>query len=67
MLAHEQAMVLCGLKIEKLPFRAAIYRVGNVNSEMQRSTKSHSLRFFLARLRRLRILTPSLRKEFALY
>ena len=62
-----QAMVLCGLKIEKLPFRAAIYRVGNVNSEMQRSTKSHSLRFFMGRLRRLRLLTPSLRKEFALY
>ncbi len=62
------AMALHGFEIVPVPFAAAVYRVGNVNSVAQRSTKQiHSLRFLLGRLRRLRLLTPSLRKEFALY
>lgn len=62
-----RAMEIHGLKIQSIPFRAAIYRVGNVNSYMQRDRKIHSLRFLLGRLRRLRFLTPSLRREFALH
>jgi hypothetical protein len=63
----DKAMELNGLKTSDIPFRAGIYRVGNVNSHSRRTYKSHSLRFLLGRLRRLRFLTPSLRKEFALY
>lgn len=61
-----KAMELNGLKIEKIPFRAAVYRVGNLNSEMQRTVKSHSLRFFFGRVRRLRFLTPSIKNEFSI-
>lgn len=59
-----KAMELNGLKIEKIPFQAAVYRVGNLNSEMQRTVKSHSLRFFFGRVRRLRFLSPSIKNEF---
>jgi hypothetical protein len=63
-----KAMALHGLEIAKVPFASAVYRVGNVNSVAQRSTKQiHSLRFLLGRVRRLRLLTPSVRKEFALF
>jgi hypothetical protein len=62
-----KAMELCGLQIDRLPFGAAVYRVGNVNSEMQRTVQSHSVRFLLGRIRRLRFLSPTIRKEFALY
>jgi len=61
-----KAMELNGLKIEKIPFQAAVYRVGNLNSEMQRTVKSHSLRFFFGRVRRLRFLTPSIKNEFSI-
>lgn len=63
----DKAMALHGLQICDIPFRAGIYRVGNVNSHSRRTYKRHSLRYLLGRLRRLRLLTPSLRKEFALY
>lgn len=63
-----KAMALHGLEIARVPFAGGVYRVGHVNNMTQRSTKQiHSLRFLLGRLRRLRLLTPSLRKEFALY
>jgi hypothetical protein len=62
------AMALHGLEIAKVPFAGGIYRVGHVNNMTLRTTMPvHSLRFLLGRLRRLRFLTPSLRKEFALY
>jgi hypothetical protein len=61
-----KAMELCGIKIDNLPFGAAVYRVGNLNSEMQRTTKSHSIRFLIGRLRRLRLITSSIRKEFSI-
>lgn len=62
-----KAMELNGLEIEQIPFQAAVYRVGNLNSEMQRTVKSHSLRFFLGRVRRLRFITHSIKNEFLIY
>jgi hypothetical protein len=61
------AMALLKMEISQVPFKAAVYRVGNVNSEMQRMIKFHSWRQFLGRIRRLRLITESLRSEFALY
>ncbi len=61
-----KAMALSGLQIDRLPFGAAVYRVGNLNSEMQRNTKSHSLRFLLGRIRRLRLITHSIKTEFSI-
>lgn len=55
-----------GLAIECVPFRAAIYRIGNPNSYMQRRAVFHSLRFFFGRLRRTRLLTNPLRQEFSI-
>jgi hypothetical protein len=63
-----KAMALHGLDIVRVPFAGGIYRVGHVNNMTQRTTKPvHTLRFLLGRVRRLRLMTPSLRKEFALY
>ena len=61
------AMALLNMDIAQVPFKAAVYRVGNVNSEMQRMVKFHSCRQFLGRIRKLRIISQSLKKEFALY
>ena len=63
----DKAMALNGIKICDIPFRAGIYRVGNINSHHQRTYKSHSLRLLLGRIRRTRLLTPTLRREFALF
>jgi len=60
----EKAMALNGYKVVDIPFRAGIYRVGNVNSHSRRTWRIHSLRFALGQIRRLRFLTPALRKEF---
>lgn len=62
-----KAMELNGLEIEKIPFQGAVYRVGNLNSEMQRTVKSPSFRFWLGRLRRLRFLTPATKEEFTIF
>ena len=61
------AMALLNLDIGQVPFKAAVYRVGNVNSATQRMVKFHSWRQFLGRIRKLRIISQSLKKEFALY
>lgn len=55
-----------GLEMKSIPFRAAVYRIGNANSFMQRRAVFHSLRFFLGRLRRTRLLNESLRQEFGI-
>jgi hypothetical protein len=60
------AMALLKMEISRVPFKAAVYRVGHINSEMQRTIKFHSLRQFFGRIRRLRLLTGSLRREFCL-
>ena len=64
----EKAMTSIGLEIYDFPFSAAIYRVGNINSVAQRTSKKiYSIRFLIGKIRRLRFLKSSLRKEFALY
>jgi hypothetical protein len=59
-------MSLRGFEMHPVPFRAAVYRVGNANSITQRGMAIHSLRFLIGRLRRCRLITPSLRREFLL-
>ncbi len=53
------------MEMDCVPFRAAVYRIGNPNSYMQRRARFHSFRFFVGRLRRTRLLTKSLRREFS--
>ena len=64
----DKALSLHGLDIYKIPFRAAIYRVGNINSVTGRSnTKTYSIRFMLGKIRRLRLMKNALRNEFSLF
>jgi len=64
----DKAFKLNSIDISRMPFRAAIYRVANVNSMAQRNFKKiYSLRFLVGKIRRIRFLTPKLRKEFALF
>jgi hypothetical protein len=64
----EKVMASMKEEILNLPFSGAIYRVGNINSVAQRTSKKfYSIRFLIGKIRRLRFLTTSLRKEFALY
>jgi len=61
-----KAFAVRGLKLQSAPFAAAVYRIGSRNSVTGRTNRVHSLRMLLGRLRRLRLLTPALRREFAL-
>jgi hypothetical protein len=57
-----------GHQLAIVPFRAAIYRIRSTISMSQTGmvTKIHSLRWLLGRIRRTRLITPSLRREFCL-
>jgi hypothetical protein len=61
--AEAQLMHL-GHTMGTVPFRAAVYRIRNLNSVSGRGFQIHSLRFLLGALRRTRLITPSLRREF---
>jgi hypothetical protein len=63
----EKAMSINGLKMQSIPFRAAIYRVGNVNSHSRRTNKIHSFRLLIGRIRRTRFLSQHLKNEFSLF
>jgi hypothetical protein len=55
-----------GHQLATVPFRAAVYRVQVPNSVSQRGYHIHSLRWLLGRIRRTRLISASLRKEFML-
>ena len=53
-----------GYAVLGIPFSAAIYRVGNIHSLSRRDHRVHSLRMWLGRMRRIRLITSKLRQEF---
>jgi hypothetical protein len=55
-----------GHKLTSIPFHSMIYRVNNTDSITQGKLHAHSLRMWLGSIRRMRLITPSLRREFLL-
>jgi hypothetical protein len=55
-----------GYKLGVVPFSAAIYRIGHGNNASGHYHCIHSLRMLLGRIRRTRVITANLRKEFML-
>jgi hypothetical protein len=55
-----------GHNLAAMPFRAAVYRVLNPQAISKRGYDVHSIRWWIGSIRRKRLITPSLRKEFVL-
>ena len=55
-----------GHALPAVPFRAAIYRIGHGNNATGNFHRTQNLRMFLGRLRRTRLVTAGLKKEFTL-
>jgi hypothetical protein len=57
-----------GRRLAVVPFRTVVYRIRSPISmtQMGMKTKIHSLRWLLGRIRRTRLITPRLRREFML-
>jgi hypothetical protein len=59
-----------GLRLRTIPFSAVIYRTGNTDSIeggiRLRRTQTQTLRMLIGRIRRTRLITKALRKEFML-
>jgi hypothetical protein len=55
-----------GQKLVTVPFSAAVYRIGHGNNSTGQYHRTQTLRMLLGRLRRTRLITGSLRKEFML-
>ena len=59
-----------GHRLPTVPFNAVVYRTGNADSVegeiRQRRPQTQTLRMLLGRIRRLRLITTALRKEFML-
>jgi hypothetical protein len=57
-----------GHQLGIVPFRAAVYRVRNPQNVIsQRGYHRHSVRWLLGKIRRTRLITQSLRREFMLF
>jgi hypothetical protein len=57
-----------GHKLRTVPFNAVVYRTGNPDSDSRTTAKGpiYSLRMTVGKIRRTRLITPKLRKEFML-
>jgi hypothetical protein len=55
-----------GHKLTAVPFPAVVYRIGNADSVSGAKWHIHTLRMLLGALRRMRSITPGLRREFML-
>lgn len=55
-----------GHQLATVPFKASVYRMQNPQSLTGRGNEFISLRYFLGKLRRTRLITPKLKKEFML-
>jgi hypothetical protein len=55
-----------GHKLTAVPFPAVVYRMGNADSVSGAKWHIHTLRMLLGALRRMRPITPGLRREFML-
>jgi hypothetical protein len=56
-----------GQRLATVPFSAAVLRTGHGNNASGRHNRIQTLRMFLGCLRRTRLVTPSLKKEFMLH
>jgi hypothetical protein len=55
-----------GYSLATVPFCAAVCRIDHGNNAAAHSASNETLRMFVGRIRRTRLLTPSLRREFML-
>ena len=55
-----------GHRLATVPFNAAVYRIGHGNNAGGQPLGTETTRMLLGRLRRTRLVTPGLRKEFML-
>ncbi len=62
----EAQFAYLGHRLAIVPFNAAVYRIGHGNSASGRHHRIQTMRMFLGCIRRTRLVTPSLKKEFML-
>jgi hypothetical protein len=62
----EAQFAYLGKKLAKVPFSAAIYSIGHGNNASGQYNRTHTLRMWLGRIWRTRVITPGLRREFNL-
>ena len=55
-----------GHQLETVPFNAAVCRLHENNAGADESRGTETLRMFLGRVRRTRLITPGMKKEFML-
>lgn len=55
-----------GHRLAMVPFSAAVWRISNGNNASSQLHRTENLRMFFGRIRRIRLVTPSLKKEFML-
>ena len=53
-----------GHRLEMVPFNAVVWRIGHGNNASSQHHTTETLRMFLGRIRRTRLVTPGLKKEF---
>lgn len=62
----EAQFAYLGQKLANVPFNAAVYCIGHGNNLSGLFHRTHSLRMLLGRIRRTRLITANLRREFQL-
>jgi hypothetical protein len=55
-----------GHRLAIIPFSAAVWRISHGNNASSQHHRTESLRMFLGRIRRTRLITPRLTNEFML-
>jgi hypothetical protein len=60
----EAQFAYLGHRLATVPFSAAVCRVGHGNNASNRHNRIQTVRMFLGCLRRTRLVTPTLKKEF---
>ena len=62
----EAQFAYLGHRLAMVPFSAAVWRISHGNNASSQHHRTETLRMFLGRIRRTRLLIPSLKKEFVL-
>jgi hypothetical protein len=62
----EAQFAYLGHRLATVPFSAAVWRISHGNNVSSQYHRTQTLRMLLGRIRRTRLITPSLRKEFML-
>jgi hypothetical protein len=63
---YEAQFAHLGYRLSSVPFNAVVYRVHNPDSITQGKRHTHTLRMWLGKIRRTRLITSRLRREFLL-